>query len=186
MTLPNLITLLRIAIIPWILILILRGSFGTALWLFLAAGLSDALDGHIARHFNQMSRLGSFLDPLADKLLLVGTFSALATIGMLPVWLAALVIARDLVILAGAAYWYFRVRMLEMEPTKLSKLNTGIMIMAVLLIIGEGAGIVRLDRLLNELYSVVVVGLLVSGGQYVVIWSRRLRQFPQGESLRAK
>jgi len=170
--------------VPWLVVLVQHGNYGTVLWLFLVTGASDALDGYIARRFNQMSRLGSFLDPLADKILLIAMFSVLAARGLLPVWLAIAVIARDLVILAGAAYWFVRVGMIEMEPTKLSKLNTCIMVTIVLLVVGAAAGLVPLTPLLTTaLHVVVVVSLLVSGAHYVGVWSRRLQLFARGESL---
>jgi cardiolipin synthase len=182
MTVPNIITLLRIALVPWLVVLVVRGNYGTVLWVFLLAGTSDALDGYIARRFNQMSRLGSFLDPLADKIMLVSLFICLAVIGLMPRWLAAAVVARDLVILAGAAYWFARTGGIEMEPTKLSKLNTGVLVSVVLLVVADAAGLVALAPVRGVLHAVALASVAASGLQYVGIWSSRLKRFLQGES----
>jgi len=121
--LPNAISLLRIALIAPILLLILDGQFGWALALFFVAGFSDGLDGYLAVRFNWTTRLGGLLDPAADKLLITGMFITLAWIGQIPVWLAAVVILRDVVIVSGAVAYNFIVRPVPGEPTRISKLN---------------------------------------------------------------
>ena len=100
--LPNAISILRIALVPPILILILQGDYGWALALFFFAGFSDGLDGYLAVRFEWTTRLGGLLDPAADKLLITGLFVTLAYTGDIPVWLAAIVILRDVVIVLGA------------------------------------------------------------------------------------
>src|SRR5690348_926103 len=101
MTLPNLITLARICLVPIIIGCVISGAWPAAFWLFLAAGLSDGLDGFIAKRFNQRSELGAILDPLADKALLVSLTIALALSAALPAWLAILIVFRDIMIIAG-------------------------------------------------------------------------------------
>ena len=99
---PNLITVMRIVLVVPVSWSLLRQEFGLALALFFVAGVSDGLDGFLAKHYGWSSRLGALLDPLADKALLVACYASLAWIGLLPVWLLVLVVARDVVIVAGA------------------------------------------------------------------------------------
>ena len=107
--LPNAISILRILLILPILELIVRGNYHAALLLFFIAGFSDGLDGYLAVRFNWQSRLGGLLDPVADKLLVAGMFITLAWIGLIPVWLASVVIARDVIIVGGALAYNFLV-----------------------------------------------------------------------------
>ena len=100
--LPNAISLIRIALVPPILALLLNGRHDLALALFVVAGFSDGLDGYLAKRFDWHSRAGALLDPIADKLLVAGTFVALSITGHLPIWLAVIVILRDVVIVGGA------------------------------------------------------------------------------------
>ena len=105
--LPNLISVFRVLLVPPVVWLMVQGRYGEALALFVIAGASDGLDGYLAKHFGWVSRFGSIIDPLADKLLLTASFFTLAWLGHLPLWLAVLVIARDLVIvIGGLAYHY--------------------------------------------------------------------------------
>ena len=100
--LPNAISIMRIALILPILLLFVNGEFGWALGLFIFAGLSDGIDGYLAKRFNWNTRLGAFLDPAGDKLLVAWSFGTLAYLGYIPVWLAVIVILRDVVIVAGS------------------------------------------------------------------------------------
>ncbi len=101
MNIPNLITLLRIILVPVVVILLIQGSFLKALMVFIVAGLSDALDGFLARVLNQQTALGAYLDPIADKALLASTFITLSVLHVIPGWLTVIVISRDLIILLG-------------------------------------------------------------------------------------
>ncbi|MEO1695228.1 MAG: CDP-alcohol phosphatidyltransferase family protein, partial [Pseudomonadota bacterium] len=106
MTLPNAITLCRLALVPMVVWLMQTGADGAAFALFLLAGLSDAADGYIAKRWNMTSQLGAYLDPLADKLLIVAILVELACAGGLPLWIVAVVLARDAFIVAAiAASW---------------------------------------------------------------------------------
>jgi cardiolipin synthase len=124
--LPNAISLMRIALILPILVLFVRDEFGWALALFIIAGLSDGLDGYLAKTYGWQTRLGGFLDPAGDKLLVAWSFGTLAYLGHVPVWLAVIVIFRDVVIVAGSFMYHYLVRRLEGEPTRISKINTGL------------------------------------------------------------
>ena len=173
--LPNAISLLRIALIAPILLLILDGSFGWALALFLLAGFSDGLDGYLAKRFDWHTRLGALLDPVADKLLVAGLFITLAYTQDIPVWLAAVVILRDVVIVAGATVYNFFVQPLQGEPTRVSKLNTSLQLLFLLFVISR-AGFDWPDPItLTVLGASVLVTVVISGVDYVWSWSRRAR-----------
>jgi len=173
--LPNAISLLRIALIVPILLLILDGSFGWALALFLLAGFSDGLDGYLAKRFDWHTRLGALLDPVADKLLVAGLFITLAYTQDIPVWLAAVVILRDVVIVAGATVYNFFVRPVQGEPTRVSKLNTSLQLLFLLFVISR-AGFDWPDPItLTVLGASVLITVVISGVDYVWSWSRRAR-----------
>lgn len=124
-SLPNLISVARILMAPATVWLLLTGEFAAAFVLFVVAGVSDAVDGALARLLNARTALGSYLDPLADKVLLVGVFAALGYREILPVWLVVLFVSRDLFIVGGAVFVnLFRPAPDLIEPTFVSKLNT--------------------------------------------------------------
>ncbi len=173
--LPNAISILRIALIAPILILILQGSFGWALALFWLAGFSDGLDGYLAKRFDWHTRLGALLDPVADKLLVAGLFITLAYTQDIPVWLAAVVIVRDVVIVAGAMVYNFLVRPVEGEPTRVSKLNTALQLLFLLFVISRAGFGWPEPIALTVLGASVLVTVVISGIDYVWSWSRRAR-----------
>jgi cardiolipin synthase len=173
--LPNAISLMRIALVAPILMLILQGSFGWALALFWLAGFSDGVDGFLAKRFNWHTRLGALLDPIADKLLVAGLFITLAYTGDIPVWLAATVILRDVVIVAGATAYNFLVRPVQGEPTRVSKLNTALQLLFLLFVISR-AGFGWPDEIsITILGASVLITVIISGVDYVWSWSRRAR-----------
>lgn len=124
LTLPNFLTLLRIIAVPAFLILLTNHQYGAGLVLFFAAGITDAVDGAIARIMRTKSDLGASLDPLADKLLVVSSFLMLTWVGAIPTWLFILVAMRDVVILGGYLALYFLSNPMEVAPTLISKVNT--------------------------------------------------------------
>jgi len=124
LTLPNFLTLLRIIAVPVFLILVSNHHYAPALVIFLAAGITDTIDGVIARVMDSKSALGASLDPLADKLLLVSSFLILTWLGAIPPWLMILVLTRDAVILTGYLAIYFVSTPIEVNPTPVSKVNT--------------------------------------------------------------
>jgi cardiolipin synthase len=167
---------MRIALVAPILILILNGSFGWALALFWLAGFSDGVDGYLAKRFNWHTRLGALLDPVADKLLVAGLFITLAYTGDIPVWLAATVILRDVVIVAGAMAYNFLVRPVQGEPTRVSKLNTALQLLFLLFVISR-AGFGWPDEIsITVLGACVLITVVISGVDYVLSWSRRARR----------
>lgn len=127
--LPNAITSLRIVLTPWIGVLVARGEWRTAFWLVLAAGLSDGLDGWLSRRFGWQSRLGAYLDPLADKILLATLFLGLGWVGALPWWMVGLAFGRDLLILAFAAYAMAAKGLRNFPPSIWGKLSTALQLL---------------------------------------------------------
>ena len=171
--LPNAISLLRIALIAPILILIINDQYGLALVLFWVAGFSDGLDGYLAVRFSWHTRIGALLDPIADKLLVAGTFITLAYVEQIPVWLAALVIFRDVVIIGGATVYNFLIRPVEGEPTRISKLNTALELLFILFVMSR-AGFGWPDTIsITVLGASVVVTVVISGLDYVMKWAHR-------------
>lgn len=174
--LPNAISLMRIALVAPILVLILQGNFGFGLALFVLAGFSDGLDGYLAKTFSWHTRLGALLDPVADKLLVAGMFITLAYTGDIPVWLAAAVISRDVVIVVGAMAYNFLVRPVEGEPSRISKLNTALQLLFLLFVLSR-AGFGWPDQItITVLGAAVLITVVISGVDYVWSWSRRARK----------
>lgn len=166
---------MRIALIVPILMSILDGSFVWALALFLLAGFSDGIDGYLAKRFNWHTRLGALLDPVADKLLVAGLFITLAYTGDIPVWLAATVILRDVVIVAGAMAYNFLVRPVQGEPTRVSKLNTALQLLFLLFVISRAGFGWPEEISITVLGAAVLITVVISGVDYVWSWSRRAR-----------
>ncbi len=132
LNLPNLITFLRIGAIPLFLILLTDEQYTEALWVFVIAGVTDSVDGAVARLTNSHTALGAYIDPLADKLLLVSSFSILAFLGFIPRWLAILVISRDVIILVGFAVLYFiTAHSIAVRPTLMGKASTFLQLLTV-------------------------------------------------------
>lgn len=123
-SIPNILTIARILLTPLLVILVQKGLLGYALLTFTLAGVSDALDGLLARALNQRTELGAFLDPIADKLLLVSAFVSLAVVGFVPGWLAVIVISRDVVILLGISVLTITGIAFRIQPSVLSKCTT--------------------------------------------------------------
>ena len=170
---PNLISILRIFLSLPVVWMLLEQQFGVALVLFAVAGISDGLDGYLAKRFNWISRLGGLLDPLADKVLLVSSFLSLALIGIIPVWLVLLVIMRDLIIVTGALVYNFRVQQLDAEPSLISKFNTVAQIFLVLAVVLDKGLIPLPEWVLQGLVWLVFTTTIASGVAYVWVWSRR-------------
>jgi cardiolipin synthase len=124
MTLPNALTLLRILMVPALLIAVIYNRTAIALVLFLIAAATDLLDGFLARRLGQKTVLGTYLDPLADKLLMAVCFISLAVVRLLPAWLAVLAVSKDLFVSLGLGILYFTGRKLSPVPTRWGKLTT--------------------------------------------------------------
>ena len=171
--LPNLISLARLLAVPVTIHLLLSGSHSAAFWLFVAAAASDALDGIIAKQFRVASRVGAFLDPLADKALLMGVFVTLGVLGQAAPWLVILIVFRDILIVGGAILFHTLTHSLKMEPLLVSKTNTAAQLLLASAILAElGLGL-ALPGLIHVLVFVVTATTVVSGAAYVIKWGRR-------------
>lgn len=170
---PNIISLLRIALVIPVIYLLLEREFSYALVLFFVAGLSDGLDGYLAKRNNWTSRLGSILDPLADKLLLVFSYLALGWLHEIPMWIVIVVMVRDVVIVVGAISYHELIGEYDMMPTWMSKTNTFFQIILVLTVVFS-LGVYTLPGwLIDTLIYTVAVTTVVSGINYVWVWGRR-------------
>jgi len=135
MNLPNILTIIRILLIPVFINLLIYDYHGWALAIFLVAAVTDSLDGLIARVANQRTRLGTYLDPMADKLLLTASFLALAILQIIPVWSAVIVVSRDLILILGALILHLTQTQMEILPTSLGKSTTALQLIYVTLVL---------------------------------------------------
>lgn len=172
-SIPNLISTLRILLVPPVVWSMLDQRWSLALPLFLIAGLSDGLDGFLARRYHWTSRLGAILDPIGDKLLMVSSYLVLGWQGVLPYWLVAVVILRDVVIMIGTVLYRFLVGVVVFEPILLSKINTVCQILLITVVLFVLVGVEMFAGLQNLLIYVVLFTTLSSGVAYVVLWGRR-------------
>ena len=168
MNIPNLITLLRILLVPVVVILLIQGFFIKALIVFVVAGLSDALDGFLARVLNQQTELGAYLDPIADKALLASTFITLSVLHVIPGWLTVIVISRDFIILLGISVLSIMSFSVEIRPLFISKITTAVQLTTVLLALfarclPEGVN----PMFLHAIYWATAFFTVVSGLQYL-------------------
>jgi cardiolipin synthase len=178
--LPNAISIMRIVLVAPIVMYILDGRFGMALLLFFIAGFSDGVDGFLAKRYDWHTRIGALLDPIADKLLVGGTFITLVLAGLVPVWLAVMIILRDVVIVGGATAYNFFIRPVEGEPTRISKLNTALQLLFLVFVLSR-AGFGWPDQIaITVIGASVVVTVVISGIDYVWSWARRARESSAG------
>ncbi len=167
---PNLITLARILAVPVIVYVILQDYMTAAFWIFVAAGASDALDGYLAKRLDAVSEIGAYLDALADKALLVGTYVALAQVDHIATWLVFLVVFRDILIVSGALLFHTITQSLKMKPLFISKVNTVAQIALATVVLSElGLGL-SMAYLSEALVYIVVLTTFVSGAAYVYKW----------------
>ncbi len=170
---PNLICVLRILLVVPIVILLRDGQFTLAMVLIFIAGLSDGLDGFLAKRFDWRTRLGGLLDPLADKLLLVTVMLTLTALGLVPLWLTCVVIGRDIVITGGATAYNLLIGPVKPSPTVISKINTALQLLYILLVIA-GQAFAWLPEIMITLAGTgVFCTSAVSGMDYVMRWSRK-------------
>jgi len=165
--LPNSLTFLRLLLAVPIGLLILREQFELALWLGALAGLTDALDGYLARKLDAYSRLGAILDPIAD-------------IGILPWYLAITVVARDLIIVCGAGLYHLLIGRFEFAPTLLSKANLTVQIVFCVLVLAQLVFAFPPDVVMQAGQTLVLFLAVASGSQYVYLWT--LKAMRQGDS----
>jgi len=169
---PNLITLLRILLVPVMGYFAWSGKYAVALPIFLVAALTDLADGYIARRFKLVSKVGALLDPIADKLNMFVATVVLAWQSRIPIWLAAAIIGRDVVIVVGAIAYRIVRGHLAIKPTRLSKVNTAIEFAVLLLVMAAAARRIDATGWMRPLFVVVFITVTASGIQYVWRWGR--------------
>jgi len=174
MTLPNLITIARLILVPVVIAMIVAGQWFAAFVLFAIAGVSDAVDGFLARRFGMKSELGAYLDPLADKALLVSIYAGLAVAGVLPAWLAILVIFRDIMILMAVVLSWLMARPLAIRPLCISKMTTVAQIGFAGLVLGARAFGLDLPIVHDLALAAVALLTLMSAGAYLALWLRHM------------
>jgi cardiolipin synthase len=172
-SLPNFISLARLMCVPIAVWLIVTGQMRYAFWVFVAAGLSDAVDGFVAKRFNARTAVGRYIDPLADKALLVSAYVALGLRGAIPDWLVILVVFRDVLIVGGALLFHTLTdKTMRMEPLLVSKVNTVLQILLVGVVLAR-LGIAFDDRgIAAILVYATAATTALSGAAYVVRWVR--------------
>lgn len=182
LTIPNLITILRLVLVPAVVLAMLQARWDWAFAGFLVAGISDGVDGFIARRFNQQSRLGAYLDPIADKLLLVSVFVVLGFIGQLPLWLVVTMVSRDALIVCAVVLSSVMAHPVEMRPLFVSKANTASQIVLAAVVLGELALAVHLDPLRPALILLSGVLTVASAAAYLVAWLRHMSGYGEGSN----
>ena len=168
MNIPNLLTLLRIILVPGIVILLMRESFLFALILFVVAGITDCLDGFLARVLRQQTVLGSYLDPLADKALVATSFITLSILGLIPGWLVVIVISRDFIILIGFLILILMSVSFEISPAYVSKATTVLQIVTIFMVLCFRSVEFCCDyRLIVPMFWLTAIATIISGLYYI-------------------
>lgn len=175
LNLPNYLTLIRIAAIPFFLVLLFSRLYNYALLVFLIGGITDALDGPVARFTNQRTRLGAYLDPLADKLLIISSLVVLTLIDAVPAWLTILVLSRDVIVTLGYGAIYFVVEeRMEIQPSTLGKINTFLLLLTITIVLVSLYDPNMIPPPLpSYLFLLSAVTTIISGLQYVyrgLVW----------------
>jgi cardiolipin synthase (CMP-forming) len=174
LNLPNLITLARLLSVPLAVWLIFEERYSTAFWVFVGAGLSDALDGYIAKRFDRRTRIGAVLDPAADKAMLAGVYVSLGIAGQLPGWLVALVVLRDLLIVLGFFVIHFSAVPKQLDPLYISKVNTLVQITLVGFVLAQRGLEIETGPVSWLLIAAAAITTVLSGLSYLWRWARIL------------
>jgi cardiolipin synthase len=168
--LPNAITIMRLILVPVLIFLLNKGEFGWALAVFVVAGVSDGLDGYLARKYGLQSEFGGFLDPVADKVLMIATYVSLVLLGLLPVWLVLLVAARDFLIIGFIMMLVSLGDQVRPTPSIYSKINTGVQTLLVMFVLIQKTFAPSLGLLVEILIYTLLVTTLVSTVNYYWVW----------------
>ena len=174
MTIPNLITIGRLLLVPLVIVMIVGANWQAAFILFLVAGISDAVDGFLAKRCGMASELGAWLDPLADKALIVSIYITLAIVGIIPVWLVIVVVSRDLMIVAAVILSWLLDKPLTIAPIVVSKLNTAAQIGFAALALSSRAFGIELGSLAPACELVVALLTVASMTAYLAFWLRHM------------
>ena len=180
MSIPNLITLARIILVPVVVWAIASGQLRLAFLLFMAAAISDAVDGFLAKRFGMKTELGAYLDPLADKVLIVSIYVTLGITGVIPLWIVILVVSRDFMIVGAIILSWVIGRPVAIRPHIISKVNTGAQIVfAGLVLASRGLGFDS-EPVLTLVMALVAVLTLLSVGLYLNEWIRHMNSTEAG------
>lgn len=195
MNIPNIITVFRIFLVPVVVWLIIDNDMKAAFFCFLLAGISDALDGFLAKRFDWQTELGAYLDPIADKLLLVSIYIVLGFFAHLPVWLVIAVVSRDILIVGAFLLSLMLGRQVEVRPLFISKANTTGQIILAALVLGDLGFTLGLASVTGIVVWIAGILTVVSAGAYLVNWlqdmasyepqQQRVRNEPRRKSVRA-
>jgi cardiolipin synthase len=175
MNLPNILTLTRVLMIPFFVIFIINKHFGWALITFLIAGITDGIDGLLARITHQRTELGAYLDPIADKLLLFSAFITLAIVEIIPSWLVVIVITRDIIILVGFLVMLLTNYHPKINPSLLSKMTTVFQIITIVLVLMAGYHPAFRQLSIVAVYGTAIITIL-SGSHYIYLGTRILNE----------
>lgn len=182
-TLPNLVTLSRLIAVPLIVWLIDTGQLATAFWVFVLAGISDGVDGFLAKRLKAESELGAYLDPIADKALLVSVYIALGMQQLLPSWVVILVVSRDILIIGAVLLSRLIGHPLKMQPLPISKLNTTVQIALAALVMSASA--LGFQDAMVVTGGIILVGVttVLSGAGYLIQWNKSVIEWerPDGD-----
>jgi len=177
---PNILTVIRILLTPLFVIFLLRDMFSFALLVFSIAAISDGLDGLLAKYFNQYTVLGAYLDPIADKLLLVSAFVSLAVLEIIPPWLTVIVISRDILIITGISIFAITDIHIEMKPSFVSKCTTVAQLFTIFLTLLDpkisGAHIIKLSLFW------ITAGLTITSGLHYIYFGLNILQNAPGKN----
>jgi cardiolipin synthase len=176
LSIPNLITLARILLVPVVVWAIAAGQMQLAFLLFLVAGLSDLVDGYLAKRFGMATELGAYLDPLADKAMIVSIYVVLAMIGAIPLWLVILVVSRDIMIVSAVILSWLVGKPVELKPLTVSKLNTVAQILLALVVLASLAFAFDARLAILGLTALVAILTLASVAIYLAEWVRHMNR----------
>lgn len=178
--LPNIISTLRLITVVPVIYVLASEQYGWALLLFVLAGLSDGIDGYLAKHYGWQTTLGGILDPLADKALLISCYLVLGAMGLIPIWLTLTVVFRDLIIVCGGVLYHHLIEDVEASPSLLSKLNTVVQIALVVVVIMHAGPLSLPLPLIDVLIWTCLMTTILSGLMYVIVWgAKALRKGPR-------
>jgi cardiolipin synthase len=174
LNIPNTVTVGRILLVPFVVWAIIVGEHQLAFWLFVAAGVSDAVDGFLAKRLGAQSEFGAYLDPLADKALLMSIYITLGIAGHLPLWVVIAVVSRDIMILGAIVVSWLVGKPLDIHPLVVSKLNTLAQILLATFVLAADAFMFNPSPILDGLLATVGVLTLLSAGAYLYSWMRHM------------
>ncbi len=174
MNLPNIVTTLRIVLVPIVVWAIISGQMQFAFWLFVIAAISDAVDGFLAKQLSAASEFGAYLDPLADKALLVSIYVTLGIAGLLPRWIVIAVVSRDIMIVGAVVVAWIVGKPLTIQPFTVSKLNTMAQILLAALVLASSGFGFALGQALDAAVIVVAALTGLSAAAYLAAWTRHM------------